>query len=379
VDAHADADADSSLMDVAVIDADVDGQACIPTPGVDATPGVVTQLPSPGVNPMMRIHSNSRYVVYSELRNNNGDPFNFEIFLYDVALDQELQLTDDDIGVQWDPYIWADEIMWSNGYDYQVITKYTISSGEATTLPVLGGVYNSYPELNDDHVLYASKEGVPANDGHFSLYLLDRISQEKILIASYETSPETYSLGERFPAWVAYDPEAPPGSTKDVYYYDVDAGAVVHLESTGFGWQYFPIHGGDYIYWEDDRDGDWNIYRYRLSTGEEERFTWDESDQGYPRIQNHLLTWMDLRWSCGQYWGGNSPRDLVIYDTENETMRRVTKASDLWTNVSAGSSWYVYSRKVGDRLYRIYAHDLVADGVLDGPDGHVIAGDPLEP
>jgi Tol biopolymer transport system component len=169
--------------------------------------------------------------------------------------------------------------------------------------------------------------------------------------------------------------------TKDVFYYDVDARQVVRLESTEPGHQYYPIHAGDYIYWEDDRDGDWNIYRYDLVAGVEERFTWNDQDQIYARIRGHLLTWTDYRWSCESYAGLIHPADSVIYDTETGVMRRVTSSSIVGLNRFAEGRWLVYTKKVGSRRYQVFSHDLVSDGLLDGPDGHVIPGpgEPLVP
>ena len=65
----------------------------------------------------------------------------------------------------------------------------------------------------------------------------------------YTAHPESFWMGERYPTWVARPAQGGNG-TKDVFYYDVDARQVVRLASTEPGHQYYPIHAGDYIYWE---------------------------------------------------------------------------------------------------------------------------------
>lgn len=375
-DGDLDADAGATLPDA---DAVPDSGTCQPTPGADATPGVVVELPPEGDLELRGAVNHGRYVVYSEPRNNNGDPYNSEVFLYDLELNTEVQLTDDTIQVQWDPYLWGNEIMWSNGEPPvgpsvgTTVTRYDISTGAATQLGYAVTDYARYFRFNQDHLVYISQVGVPAQEEGRSVWLEDRHSGETVQLCAFSDLCETYSMGDRYPAWVAYDP-AGDYTSKDVFYYDVDARQAIRIETTAPGSQWYPIHAGDYIFWEDNRDGDWNIYRYHLPTGVEERLTWDSNDQAFPQARGHLLTWLDYRWSCERYLAGNTVRDMVIHDVNTGVTRRVTSASDHWKNRWADDSWFVYVKLTGYRAFKIYAHDLVADGILDAPDGQVLPG-----
>lgn len=373
---------DVAHYDVGPTDAEADGPTCIPTPPIDATPGVITRLPPTGENDMSSVGNYDRYVVYSEVRNNNGNPYNFEIFLYDLELGQETQITDDNIEVQWDPYVWGTEVMWSNGFAedataVSAVMAYEIDTGEAIEL-IAPDHNNRVPRFNGDSILYASDEGVAGEEFNWSLYLMDRQSGEKRMVSPYYYYAETGSLGDKYAVWVAYNPE---GSSvgKDVYYYDPRTDEVTRIESTASGHQYCPTNTGDLIFWEDDRNGNWDIYMYDTRTGQEERLTYDPNDQRLARARGHLLTWMDFRWSCARYGGRFNPRDMVIYDIETGVMRRVTSSSEPWGNCYAQGRWFVYVKSVGYRKWHIFAHDLVADGILDGPDGHVIPADPVDP
>jgi hypothetical protein len=118
---------------------------------------------------------------------------------------------------------------------------------------------------------------------------------------------------------------------------------------------------------------------FDVQTGQEERLTHDPNDQRVARARGHLLTWTDYRWSCEPFGFRYAARDVVIYDIETGVARRVTSSSEPWTNCYAQARWFVYMKAVGYRKYQIFAHDLVADGILDGPDGHVFPGVPFQP
>ena len=55
----------------------------------------------------------------------------------------------------------------------------------------------------------------------------------------------------------------------------------------------FPAISGDLVVWQDDRDGDWNIYLENLTTHQETQITSDPSDQQYPAISGNRIIWSD--------------------------------------------------------------------------------------
>lgn len=56
-----------------------------------------------------------------------------------------------------------------------------------------------------------------------------------------------------------------------------------------------PDISGDLVVWQDDRNGNQDIFLYNLATHEETRITDDAADQTRPAIHGNRIVWMDYR------------------------------------------------------------------------------------
>ncbi len=73
--------------------------------------------------------------------------------------------------------------------------------------------------------------------------------------------------------------------------------------------QYRPDVSGDWIVYSDGRNGNNDIFAYRISTGTEIQVTSNPAHQDDPRISGDLIVWMDLR-----NWDGQTDTRVQGYD-----------------------------------------------------------------
>ncbi len=59
--------------------------------------------------------------------------------------------------------------------------------------------------------------------------------------------------------------------------------------------KYWPDIFDDKIVWADNRNGNFDIYFYNITTSSESRITTNESDQIYPMIWGDYIIWLDFR------------------------------------------------------------------------------------
>ena len=76
---------------------------------------------------------------------------------------------------------------------------------------------------------------------------------------------------------------------------------------------------GNRIVWSDDRNENWDIYMYDLSTKKETQITANKSDQQAPAIYGNTIAWQDNR---------NENWDIYAYDLITHQQIRTTDKSD---------------------------------------------------
>lgn len=67
--------------------------------------------------------------------------------------------------------------------------------------------------------------------------------------------------------------------------------------------QRYPALYEDIVVWEDDRNGNYDIYGYNLATKEEFQITVDPANQRGPAIYNNLVIWEDYRQGNADIYG----------------------------------------------------------------------------
>jgi beta propeller repeat protein len=77
-----------------------------------------------------------------------------------------------------------------------------------------------------------------------------------------------------------------------------------------------PAIYGDRIVWQDDRNGNWDIYMFDLSTGKERQITSDIQDQVEPDIFGDVIVWKETRNHVGivENYPIDYNSDIYIFD-----------------------------------------------------------------
>lgn len=81
----------------------------------------------------------------------------------------------------------------------------------------------------------------------------------------------------------------------------------------------------DVIVWQDYRNGNWDIYMYNLSLGEEVQITTNESRQREPDIYGDKIVWVDERDVIDIYMSNTTLPEIYIYDIPTGEELRVTE------------------------------------------------------
>jgi len=111
-----------------------------------------------------------------------------------------------------------------------------------------------------------------------------------------------------------------------------------------------PATDGDTVVWQDNRNGNWDIYAYDLNTSKEVQITSDPSDQTNPDVDNGVVVWQDKR-------DGNW--DIYAYDLKAQKEIRICIAPGDQMEPRIGSGKIVWTDGRGKDL-DIYIYENYA-------------------
>ena len=123
-----------------------------------------------------------------------------------------------------------------------------------------------------------------------------------------------------------------------------------------------PSISGDYIVWQDNRRGNWDIYSYRRSTGTTTQLTTDTGKQWLPEISGNYIAWYD---------DSSDGTKIVLYDIAAGAVKDVIDC-DAKTTIPGGSTefkpalseQYVAWVEAGDE--KVHYYDIAAR-TMEGP------------
>ncbi|MEM3063484.1 MAG: hypothetical protein QW303_08080 [Nitrososphaerota archaeon] len=85
-----------------------------------------------------------------------------------------------------------------------------------------------------------------------------------------------------------------------------------------FSYQEYPSIHKNLVVWQDNRNGNWDIFLYDINTGKETQLTSDPSDQTEPKIYGNYVVWLDNR-------HGDNTAAIYLFDITSFSERVISK------------------------------------------------------
>ncbi len=110
-----------------------------------------------------------------------------------------------------------------------------------------------------------------------------------------------------------------------------------------------PVISGDYVVWQDFRNGNWDIYMYDLKEGKETQVASGTATQGYPSVSKGKIAYHQSQ--------GGFDWDVFVYDIKTATMFQVTRDPAEQDYPSISGEYVVWPDKRSGE-WDIYLYDL---------------------
>ncbi|MDD1736112.1 MAG: biopolymer transporter Tol, partial [Methanothrix sp.] len=261
---------------------------------------------------------------------------------------------------------------------------YVYSLGQELELPLaVGPNYNMYPDISGEVVAWMAQVPDPRNPdkGGWAIRTFDIAAVNHTELVSALNSPSPPSISDQYLAWadtfstfgwsvykkLLFGMEAreaiqpgginPRAGKNIVVFQQKDKtsgnwnvmlwkGQQKTQLTQGAGDHISPSTDGSTVVWQDNRNGNWDIYAYDLNTSKETRITKGSADHVMPDVENGIIVWQDKRngnWDIYAYDLSTKQEKVISKAAGDQTEPRIRTGRIVWTdNRSGDKDIYMY-------------------------------------
>jgi len=283
-------------------------------------------------------------VVWQDYRNVRND-----VFGYDLSLGKEYHL-----GMYaLHPAVYGDRVVWIHKESGNAsIQGYILSTGASFELSTSPSPVKENLQIWGDIVVWVHR------DGHRDIYGYDLSSGEEFHVAAHLYEQDNPHIHKNLVVW-----QDNRNSNWDIFLFDLSTSTERYI--AGPGNQTTPSVYENIVVWTDDRQGNEDIYGYDLSTGEEFQITTDEHKQRNPSIFGDLVVWEDNRndtWDIYGYVFSHAQEFPLIVSPGDQQHPVLSGTTLVWED-NRNDTWDIYG-------YVFTTHPLDRDD-----DGHLYPED----
>jgi beta propeller repeat protein/parallel beta-helix repeat protein len=243
---------------------------------------------------------------------------NWEIYAYNLSLDSDgdgipnymetLQIEDDpastritcEPSVQYNPDVWGDTVVWTdirNGnsdiyaYTFSNLTEWAVTMQPANQM---------HPRIEGDHVVWSDDR-----NGNNDIYMLNISTGETSRLSTIDWYDFAPDICNNKVVWYSYTGNPGGLEYSDIYLFDTETWEIRQITKDS-AIQYSPTIFNKFIVWHDNRNGNWEIYMYNITTGYEERITREKEHSFCPNIYGNRIVYyyhdrLNEIWSVRMY------------------------------------------------------------------------------
>ncbi len=282
----------------------------------------------------------------------NGD---WEIYAYNLSVDtdgdgilnylESPQLKDDPAlfrvtnnpSMQGDPDIYKDTIVWSDLRDGTYdIYAYTFTND--TVWKVYGDARTQRrPAIYDNHIVWEDDR-----NGNYDIFMYNITKGELSQLSKSSRHDMGVKIHEDYVVWYSYTGSPGSGEWSDIIMFDIKSWKLVEITNDD-SIQYEPDIYEKNIVWHDQRDGNWEIYRYNISNSLEQRLTFEDEESFCPRIYEDKIVYynhhrIDDTWSTLMYDMATGTKTILEVETNGDSRPVIYDHRVAWVNKSGGKN-----------------------------------------